>query len=48
MPRKAGASSKAWKLIDLAASKTAGVAFDTLQFFNKFNPNDNGELTRRK
>ena len=34
MPRKAGASSKAWKLIDFAASKTAGVAFNTLQFFN--------------
>lgn len=39
MPRKAGASSRAWKLVDLAMSKTAGVAFDTLQFFNKFNPN---------
>src|SRR6266699_81700 len=39
MPRKAGVSSRAWKLVDLAMSKTAGVAFDTLQFFNKFNPN---------
>src|ERR1700724_986289 len=39
MPRKAGASSKAWKLVDLAMSKTAGVAFDTIQFFNKHNPN---------
>src|SRR5216684_4665472 len=39
MPRKVGVSSRAWKLVDLAMSKTAGVAFDTLQFFNKFNPN---------
>ena len=39
MPRKVGPSSRAWKVIDLAVSKTAGVAFDTLQFFNKFNPN---------
>src|SRR5438309_7996319 len=41
MPRKVGVSSRAWKLVDLAMSKTAGVAFDTLQFFNKFNPNPN-------
>src|SRR5579863_6428023 len=39
MPRKVGAGSQALKLVDLALSKTAGVAFDTLQFFNKFNPN---------
>src|SRR5438045_7077885 len=39
MPREAGARSRAWKVVDLAMSKTAGVAFDTLQFFNKFNPN---------
>src|SRR5580700_3447443 len=39
MPRKAGAGSRALKLVDLALSKTAGVAFNTLQYFNKFNPN---------
>ncbi len=40
MPRKAtGASSRAWKVADAILCKTAGVAFDTLQFFNKFNPN---------
>src|SRR5256885_10874776 len=39
MPREAGARSRAWKVVDLAMSKTAGVAFDTIQFFNKFNPN---------
>src|SRR5256714_10430543 len=39
MPREAGARSRAWKVVDLAMSKTAGVAFDTLQFFNSINPN---------
>jgi 7,8-dihydro-6-hydroxymethylpterin dimethyltransferase len=38
MPRKAGASSRAWKLLDLAVSRTAGVAFDTIQLFNRFSP----------
>src|SRR6202789_869353 len=39
MPRKAGMSSQMWKLVDLAVAKSAGVAFDSIQFFNKFNPN---------
>ncbi len=38
MPRKAGVGSKAWKVVDSVACKTAGVAFDAIQFFNKHNP----------
>ncbi len=39
MPRKAGVGSQAWKVVDAVVCKTAGVAFDTIQFFNKYNPN---------
>ena len=41
MPRTAGVGSKMWKAVDIGACKTAGVAFDSIQFFNKFNPNPN-------
>ena len=36
MPRKTGAW--AWKVVDATACKAAGIAFDTIQFFNKYNP----------
>ena len=39
MPRTTGVGSKAWKTFDTVVCKTAGVAFDTIQFFNKYNPN---------
>src|ERR1700744_5929554 len=32
-------SNKLWKSFDWALCKTAGVTFDTIQYFNKFNPN---------
>ena len=32
-------STKLWKSFDWALCKTAGVTFDTIQFFNKYNPN---------
>jgi len=32
-------SNKLWKSFDWAMCKTAGIAFDTIQYFNKFNPN---------
>jgi len=41
MPRKVGVGSKAWKVVDSVACKTAGAAFDAIQFFNKHNPNPN-------
>src|SRR5271154_4634185 len=42
MPRKAGGiTSKALKVMDLAAAKTAGVVFDTFQILNKHNQNPN-------
>src|SRR5580765_1032941 len=41
MPRKAGVSSRAWKVFDAALCMTAGAAFDTIQIFNKHNPNPN-------
>src|SRR6202790_4822996 len=41
MPRKAGLGSRAWKVFDFALAKTAGVTFDTIQIFNKHNPNPN-------
>ena len=41
MPRTTGVGSRAWKTFDTVVCKTAGVAFDTIQFFNKFNPNPN-------
>lgn len=31
--------TRAWKTVDLVACKTAAFAFDTIQFFNKRNPN---------
>jgi uncharacterized radical SAM superfamily Fe-S cluster-containing enzyme len=31
--------TRAWKAMDYVLCKTAGVAFDTIQFFNKYNPN---------
>jgi 7,8-dihydro-6-hydroxymethylpterin dimethyltransferase len=37
MPRTVG--TKVLKLVDLAICKTASVAFNTIQFFNKYNPN---------
>src|SRR6266849_2362171 len=37
MPRKRG--TRILKLMDKAMTKTAGVAFNTLQFFNKYKPN---------
>jgi len=39
MPRAIGTGSRAWKAFDSVLCKTAGVAFDTIQFFNKHNPN---------
>ena len=41
MPRTAGVGSKVWKAFDTVACKTAGVVFDTVQFFNQHNPNPN-------
>ena len=41
MPRKAGSSSKVWKVFDATLCMTAGATFDTIQFFNKYNPNPN-------
>ena len=32
-------SNKLWKSFDWALCKTAGMTFDTIQFFNKYNPN---------
>src|SRR5580700_6682409 len=37
MPKTVG--NQLWKSFDWALCKTAGVTFDTIQFFNKFNPN---------
>jgi uncharacterized radical SAM superfamily Fe-S cluster-containing enzyme len=37
MPQTLG--TRAWKAMDYVLCKTAGVAFDTIQFFNKYNPN---------
>ncbi len=31
--------NRLWKSFDWALCKTAGVTFDTIQFFNKHNPN---------
>ena len=39
MPQTLG--TRAWKFMDYVVCKTAGVAFDTIQFFNKYNPNPN-------
>ena len=39
MPQTLG--TRAWKALDYVVCKTAGVAFDTIQFFNKHNPNPN-------
>jgi uncharacterized radical SAM superfamily Fe-S cluster-containing enzyme len=36
MPRTKG--QKLWKYFDAALTTTAGVAFDSIQFFNKYNP----------
>src|ERR1700676_1189690 len=33
--------TRAWKAMDYVLCKTAGVAFDTIQIFNKYNPNPN-------
>jgi uncharacterized radical SAM superfamily Fe-S cluster-containing enzyme len=33
--------TQAWKAFDLAISKTAGLVFNTIQIFNKYNPNPN-------
>ena len=41
MPRKAGISSRMLKVFDATLCMTAGAAFDTIQFFNKYNPNPN-------
>src|SRR5712672_734960 len=41
MPRKAGISSKLWKVFDATLCTTAGAAFDTIQIFNKHKPNPN-------
>ncbi len=38
MPRN-GASAKVWKAVDAAICFSAGKAFDTIQFFNKYKPN---------
>ena len=32
-------SNKLWKSFDWALCKTAGITFDTIQYFNKYNPN---------
>src|SRR6201997_4951335 len=37
MPQTLG--TRAWKAMDYVVCKTAGVAFDSIQFFNKYNPN---------
>jgi uncharacterized radical SAM superfamily Fe-S cluster-containing enzyme len=37
MPQTLG--TRAWKAMDYVLCKTAGVAFDTIHFFNKYNPN---------
>ncbi|HEY6443287.1 MAG TPA: radical SAM protein [Candidatus Acidoferrales bacterium] len=37
MPKTVG--NQLWKTFDWAVCKTAGVTFDTIQFFNKHNPN---------
>ncbi len=37
MPKTVG--NQLWKTLDLVVCKTAGVAFNTIQYFNKFNPN---------
>jgi len=37
MPRTTG--THVWKLLDYALCKTAGLTFDTIQFFNKYQPN---------
>ena len=37
MPQTLG--TRAWKAMDYVLCKTAGVAFDSIQFFNKYNPN---------
>ncbi|HKQ87558.1 MAG TPA: radical SAM protein [Candidatus Acidoferrales bacterium] len=34
-----GVSNKVWKTFDWALCKTAGATFNTIQFFNKYNPN---------
>ncbi|HUV14551.1 MAG TPA: radical SAM protein [Acidobacteriota bacterium] len=39
MPRS-GASATAFKLVDAAICRTAGVAFNAIQFFNKYKPNE--------
>ncbi len=39
MPQTLG--TRAWKALDYVVCKTAGVAFDTIHFFNKHNPNPN-------
>ena len=39
MPNKI--NTRAWKAMDYVLCKTAGVAFDTIQIFNKHNPNPN-------
>ncbi len=31
--------TRAWKVLDYAVCKTAGVVFNTVQIFNKHNPN---------
>src|ERR1700721_2019580 len=37
MPKTVG--NQIWKSFDWALCKTAAVTFDTIQFFNKYNPN---------
>ena len=37
MPQTLG--TRTWKLMDYVLCKTAGVAFDTIHFFNRYNPN---------
>ena len=37
MPKTVG--NQMWKTFDWALCKTAGVTFDTIQFFNKYKPN---------
>ncbi|HSR49263.1 MAG TPA: radical SAM protein [Acidobacteriota bacterium] len=39
MPITQNRKPSKWKYVDKAIAKTAGAAFDTLQFFNKFRPN---------
>jgi 7,8-dihydro-6-hydroxymethylpterin dimethyltransferase len=39
MPQTLG--TRAWKALDYVVCKTAGVAFDSIHFFNKHNPNPN-------